>query len=214
MRLWLLLAVGALAPTSEELKVQALKEAPPADVPEVVRKGFGAEGLRVLKADQPYVDVWLRKALPVGPANDQLGVLFPTLLQGAVVGLIRFHAGAKDFRAHKFAAGVYTLRYLVQPEDGDHQGTTDTRDFLLLCPAASETTADPLKAEDAVKLSGKASSKKHPAVLYLIKADAEAAVPRMVSDEQNQRWSLECEAPADGKKLRLGIVVVGKAADH
>lgn len=203
-----------LALVLDALEVQPLKEAPPAEIAEPVRKEIAAEGFRVTKAGKPYVDLWLRQPLRTGAAAEQLGVLFPTLKQGETVGVARFYEETRDFRAQKVAAGVYTLRYFVQPEDGDHQGTTDSRDFLLVCPAAADTTLAPVKPEDGVKLSSKVTGKKHPAVLYLIKADASAAVPRMAHDEQNHRWTLECEASADGKKLRLGIVVVGKAADH
>jgi hypothetical protein len=134
---------------------------------------------------------------------------------GTLLGAVRVHGGGADYRGHRVAAGVYTLRYGVQPEDGDHQGTADNRDFLLLAPAAADPSPEGMKQEDVYKLSSKVSGKKHPAVVYVVKGVEGAAVPRLVHEEDRERWVLECQtslAP-DGKPLRLWLVVVGKAPE-
>ena len=114
-------------------------------------------------------------AVPTAEPNPSLGVLYPTLRQGGFVGVARFHAGAADFKAQKFPAGVYTMRYAVQPEDGDHQGVTESRDFLLLCAAASDPAIDAMELKELNKLSARVNGKKHPAVLYLVGVIASGA---------------------------------------
>lgn len=201
----------------EGYEAQPLDEAAPAGVSERVRAEMAPKGARVLGEDKkPYVDVWLRKTVPTGTPRDLLGVKYPAIQDGTLVGVARFHAATTEFRGIKVAAGVYTLRYAVQPEDGDHQGTADSRDFFVLCPAADDASPDAMKLEDAVKLSAKVSGKKHPAVLWLARRGEEGdKLPRLVHDGEASRWLLECETAqgAKAEKLRLWVVVVGRAAE-
>ncbi len=210
-----LIALAALAVLgADEYAAEPLKEAAPAEVAQAVRQELAPAGLRVLRNKQPLLDLWLRAAAPLGPPKEELGVHFSVLAQGTLVGAVRVHGGASDFRAQKYAAGVYTLRYGLQPEDGDHQGTAESRDFLVLAPASADPSPRTMPLEDVVKLSTKVSGKKHPAVLWLAKPQDALKPPRVVRDDQHDRWLLDCELGAgDGKTLRMWIVVVGKAAE-
>jgi hypothetical protein len=200
-----------------DYEVQPLKEAAPAALNEAVCAELAAEGVRILGAEgNPFADLWLRKSVPVQQAKEEPAIKFTALKPGTLVGAVRFHGEGSDFRAQKVAPGVYTLRYAVQPQDGDHQGTSDTRDFLALLPAADDSTPEPMEPKSAIEHSTKVSGKKHPAILYLAKVRAESGFPRLVQDKANERWVLQGEIPAavDGAKpVRLGIVVVGKASD-
>lgn len=197
--------------SEDAYEAQSLAEAAPDGVAEAVRKELSPAGARVLSPDKkPFADFWLRKALPVGAPRDLLGLRFPELRDGSMLGVARFHVAAQDFRGSKVAPGLYTLRYHTQPEDGDHQGTIDSRDFLMIAPAEADGSPETLKPEEAVKLSGKVTGKRHPAVLYLVKPIGEGETfPRMARDANVNRWHLEVEAA----KVRMSIVVVGKAPD-
>jgi hypothetical protein len=197
----------------EEFTVEPLKEAAPAEVAESVRKELAPAGSRIVRGGKPFVDFWFRAALPTGEARGGLGVLYGTLQPTGLVGVARFHAGGGDFKGQKFPAGVYTMRYAVQPEDGDHQGVSETRDFLLLCAAGADATPGLLDPKELNKISAKVNGKKHPAVLYLVGGDG-GTLPRVVTDATAERTVFEAEVPAaGGKPLRLSIVVVGKAAE-
>jgi hypothetical protein len=197
----------------EEVAVEALKEPAPSEVAEAVRKELSPAGSRLLRDGKPFIDFWFRATLPTGEARGGLGILYGTLKPTGLVGAVRVHGGGSDFKGQKFPAGVYTLRYGVQPEDGDHQGVTESRDFLLLCPAASDPSPDLLDPKDLNKLSAKVNGKKHPAVLYLVGGEG-GTLPRVVRNATADRTVFEAEAPAaGGKPLRLSIVVLGKAAE-
>ncbi len=198
----------------EEFTVEALKEGAPAEVADAIRKEMAPAGTRVLRGGKPFIDVWFRAAVPTGEPRQGLGILYGEIRQGGVVGAVRFHAGSSDYKNQKFPAGVYTLRYGLQPEDGDHQGTADNRDFLLLCQAAGDASPDPIaEPKELHKLSAKVNGKKHPAVLYLVRGP-EGAAPRIVRDDPAERVMLEVDVPASGgKHLRMWIVIVGKAPE-
>jgi hypothetical protein len=208
-----LVPLGVTLLVAPDFKVEALPEAAPAEVAETVRKELAPAGTRVLRGSKPFVDFWFRGAVPTAGAVKAVGVLYPTLRQGGLVGVARFHAEGSDFKAQKVPPGVYTMRYAVQPEDGDHQGTTDSRDFLLLGPAAADSTAESMEVKDAIKASAKVNGKKHPAVLYLV-AGQDGTLPRVLTDKTADRSVLEIEVSAGGKPLRLSIVIFGKAEER
>jgi hypothetical protein len=197
----------------EDFAVESLKEGAPAELSEAIRKELAPAGSRVVRGGKPFVDFWFRAALPTGDAKGGLGILYPSLKPSGLVGVARFHGGSSDFKNQKFPAGVYTMRYALQPEDGDHQGTAESRDFLLLCPIASDASPELLEPKELNKLSAKVNGKKHPAVLYLVGGQG-GTLPRVVKDEAAEQAIFEAEVPAaGGKPLRLSIVIVGKAKE-
>lgn len=187
-----------------------LTEAPPADVSDAVRKELAPAGVRVTRGGRPLVDVWFRSVLPTGKPRVEEGVQYPALRAGSLIGVAKVYADGRDFRAQNLPAGVYTMRYDVQPDDGEHLGLTETRDFLLLCAAADDRTTATLDEDDLHRLSSKLHAKKHPAVL-LLAAPADGPAPRVRSRDESQKLILDADAAGpDGKPLRLALVVVGK----
>jgi hypothetical protein len=211
MASWLVAALVALA---QDVKAEAVADGPPAEVAEAVRKELAPGGVRVSKDGKPLFDFWLGKAVAVRPPSESLQLRYTMLKPGTFVGVVKVHAEGHDFKNQKYPAGVYTMRYAEQPEDGDHQGTAETKDFLCLSQAAADAKPDPISQEDLVKLSSKVVGRKHPAVLYLVRSETASKLPAIAKDEANARSILECEAGTSAGKLRLAIVVVGKAADH
>lgn len=201
---------------ADDYTVELLAEPPPPEVAEAVRKELSPDGARLLDPDgKPFLDFWMRKSIATADAPDEVGVKYGALGLGTLVGAVRAHGGGSDFRDKRIKAGVYTLRYAVQPQDGDHQGVSETRDFLLLAPAASDPSPDAMAYEPLVKLSARVAGKKHPAVFYLAERSQEEKIAGLVRDEANDRLLFECEVPAGekGEPLRLRICVVGKAAE-
>lgn len=199
-------------------KLEALKEAPPEGVGEKIREAFPSEGLRVLdKAGQPFADIWLRKSVPASEGKAEQGVKFGQIAEGTLLGVVRFHKPASDFKGNAFPAGVYTFRNGIQPRDGDHLGVSETRDFVLLSPVKVDTKLDPMTTKELIKLSVQVSGIKHPTVLYLMKmAEEGQKLPRLVEDADLAYWILDCQMEAADKTkgaVRLGIILVGKSAE-
>ena len=85
-----------------------------------------------------------------GAAPEQVagGLTYREIQPTTVVGAVRFPQAWSDYRKQKIPAGVYTLRLAVQPENGDHMGTAPYNDFLLLSPAAKDTSADAMEPKE------------------------------------------------------------------
>jgi hypothetical protein len=195
---------------------EALPDAAPKEVSETIRGALETKGIRVLGEDgKPHVDIWLRKSIPTVKPKEEQGVKYPALEEGTLLGVVRFHTKGSDFKGNEFPAGVYTVRYGMQPRDGDHLGVSESRDFVLLSPLKADTKLEPVPHKELVGLSVQVSGIKHPTVLYLVKPDAKEKPPRVYKDDA-EKVILDVEAPSEEKgsaPVRLGIVVRGQAAE-
>jgi len=146
--------------------------APPSDVAPAIRDALQKDGAKIAGPNGTVCEVWFRTKVPA-TANSEQNVSFTDIAQGTLLGVIRFPVKGTDRRGQAIQPGVYTLRLSFYPADGAHQGVAQTRDFLLLSPAAGDTDPDATPGFDQlVAMSKKASGVPHPAVLNCWKPDA------------------------------------------
>ncbi|HET8549377.1 MAG TPA: hypothetical protein VFL57_15295 [Bryobacteraceae bacterium] len=146
--------------------------APPADLNASVVSLLGKQGLKISDGSKVVAEVWFRSSMPTGGKAEDMKAL-PDVPMGALMGAIRFPANWSDRRGQQIKAGVYTMRYGLFPQNGDHQGVAPQRDFLLLIRAADDTNgAANLDYNELTKTSMKAAGSPHPAVFSIWKADA------------------------------------------
>lgn len=202
-----LLTLLTLASTTllAQYKLDKATEAPAALDPGFA-KLLNKDGHRVMGADGKVIcEIWLRATAPTGPKSAEEAVSLPTLVHGAVVGVIHFPARYSDRRGQTLKPGVYTMRYSMYPINGDHQGAAPQRDFFLLTPAAEDK--DPAATpnfDTLMNMSRKASSTPHPAVFSVWKAEPFKAG---LKAEGEQDWVLEAMLG----DIPVAIILVGKA---
>jgi len=177
-------------------KVSALKQAPPSAASAAIRELISQEGFRIQDANgQNLADIWLRKSIPASekPSGPKAAVQFPFLADGELIGVLQYQSDGRDYRDQQITKGVYTLRYGLQPVNGDHLGVSLFRDYLLLLPAAKDQTpALPARKQLEAK-SALSAGTSHPAVLLLQGAADDASkpvFPSMVRDNEKNTWSV------------------------
>lgn len=216
----LLTGVAGLASAAEH-KVESLGDPPPqAAISAEIAALLGGPALRVTRAPSRVVcDVWLCKEWVQAKAPEKAAgsVLYP-LQPGQLIGVVSYPKRGTDFRDQKIAEGVYTLRYGHQPIDGAHVGTSATRDFLLLLPAAADKTPAPLDYKTLTKLSAEAAGSTHPLLLPLQKpVSAEGDVPAIRHKEEGDWWIVKSRGMNrigdQSQPLAMEWVVVGKASE-
>lgn len=179
-------------------------------VSDALRQSVSAKGYRVTMDDGWSAEFWFAKALKL-QKKDSAAALYPELSDGQFIGVVRFLQGTSDFRGQSLAAGFYTLRYQMLPQDGNHMGVAPNPDFLLASPVADD--ARPEQAypyRKLVALSAKSTGTGHPAVIAL----ESAGQPGTVAKEDNNGniiFSVDVMLPA-GASEKLGIVIKGAAA--
>lgn len=216
--LWLAAGFGlASAVSAADEKVETLKEAPQGLSAEIAA-AITDTGFRITGKDGTVCDVWLSKEIPLKPKfKASLRIKYP-FLPGQLVGVIRYPAGSKpnDFRGQALKPGTYTLRYGLQPDDGNHLGTSDIRDFLVGCPPDKDSTAKRIEdIKDLFKLSAAAAGGTHPAI-FLLTPPPDKPFDAVSISHDNDKHLLIFQANANGKdadkavSVPLNIVTVGK----
>jgi len=214
---WLPTAVRA----QESYKIEALKEGPPAALAGTIKETLGGDGYRIVDDQgKSYAELWLRKGVPAKgkPAGTQGAVLFPVLTEGELIGAVRFTGEGHDYRDQTIAQGVYTLRYGLQPVNGDHLGVSTYRDYALLVPAAKDKAPASLPPKRLEEQSAESAGTNHPAVLMLLAAPA-GSTPgaSMAHDEALNTWgavlplNLGVKGEPGPVTLPIQLILVGMA---
>jgi len=181
--------------------------APPADTPDAIKAMLQAEGVRVKGPDGKVVaEYWGRKTAFEGTPASGFGIRFEKIPEGAFVGLARYPETGSDYREQRIPTGVYTLRYGLHPENGDHMGVAPSRDFVLLTPAAADTEpAKNYSFDELVELSYKVGNS-HPTVERAQWADGDAKSPHVWQNDM-EHWVVDVNVEGEP----MGIVVYGHA---
>jgi hypothetical protein len=179
---------------------------PPSGLPAAIAGTLQKDGSKIVAGNgTAFCEVWLRSSVPSGPKTTEDGVTLPTIPQGSLLGVLRFPARGADRRGQNIKPGVYTLRYALQPVNGDHQGVAPQRDFMLMVPVADDPGSDAKPGFDEVtKLSTKASGTPHPAVLSM-SSSSNAKFPELKKEGEND-WALHAKIG----DTAIEVILVGK----
>lgn len=201
--------------------VEVLSEAPPEELAGPIREAIGEQGIRVLNKDgEPAFDFWLRRSLPIKgePAEPANSILFPHLEVGQLMGAVRLAEDTGDYKDQSILPGLYTMRYGLQPVDGDHLGISNFRDYVLLSFADEDTEIDPIPADDLQAISTGPSGTNHPSVFLLVRAEDDAEAPSIVRDEGEKRTmivlSIPLEVGGDDSATLTAQLVIEGAGPH
>jgi hypothetical protein len=220
--LTLLAAMGIAALPGDSIaagySAEIISTAAPTEVPAGIRELLSDKGLRVNGPSGPVCEIWLRKVLPGKDQSQQLGVIYGQIPEGALVGVMRLAVEGKDYRQQSVKPGVYTLRYALLPQNGNHLGVSPNRDFLLASPVASDQKPHILSFEEVLTLSRKTTGSGHPSVWSLVASTQEAPVPKMFHQEDPDLWivgfPLSLQSAPNNLTVRpVWMVVVGHAPE-
>src|SRR5437867_12410574 len=169
---FLLAAAAALAQYKNEPA-----GAPPAELAPAISQALDQHGTKIVGSNGAvFCEVWFRSAISGGSKSSEEGVTLPAIPHGTLLGAIRFPGPGADRRGQTIKPGVYTLRYSLQPLNGDHLGVSPQRDFLVMARAADDQDVNATPDFDTLMgLSRKASGTPHPAVLSIWGAGASDA---------------------------------------
>lgn len=202
----LLLAFAAEPPFTAKYE----KAEPPAGVAEPVRKLLSEETLAVRSEKDVVMRVWFRNEIPVMATDEQVknGLTYREIPEGTIVGVIEFPQEFTDYRRQKIAKGAYTLRFAIQPDIGDHTGTTPHPEFCLMSPVAKDKSAEAIEKKDLIELSSEVNEGKHPAVLLLFPNFRKEAGPKVQAKENEVVVVNVRRAVAAGEtKATLGFAI-------
>ncbi len=158
------LAAGT-SPSGQALTATKAAAPPPSDIAPAIATLLSPDAITVSVGDVP-IQVWWVKALPLETAPSG-APKWSDVAEGTLVGVATVGGTWHDIRGYVLKAGTYTLRFAMQPQNGDHLGVSSNREFLLLAPATADTSAGVTGAKAAIDLSKKAVNRAHPSALSL-----------------------------------------------
>jgi hypothetical protein len=210
------IALGVPASAGQDaaaLTASTHQSGPPSTLAKPVAEALAPQGVRVLVSKGPVaLDFWWVAALPL-----KAGTAAPSwsdVEEGSLVGAVSIPSDFRDIRGRVIKAGVYTLRYGIQPANGDHLGVSPYREFLLLSPASVDTDAQPRGHDGTVDVSKLSVGGSHPGVWSLDPpVAAQAALEAHKTELGHDAVIMEVPVARDGKPagaLRFGLVLIGK----
>lgn len=189
---WLFVVVSSTSVLAQDsYKIEPMKKAPPAALAADLRAVLSEEGFRVLNgAGKTHAEFWLRKNTPASekPSGPKGAVQYPFLTAGELLGALEYFEEGHDYRDQSIAKGVYTVRYGLQPVNGDHLGVSVFRDYVLLLPSSKDTTLEVLAKKPLEERSAESAGTSHPAVFLLVAPPANTKAPAIVRDEEKDTW--------------------------
>ncbi len=212
------LAVTLSPARSQDYRVELIDAAPEARKLSAELIGeFSDQGIRVRRgAKRTVCEIWFCKQWSVETGFESTVERLYPFSQGQLIGLLHFTRRGKDFRDQSVRRGWYTLRFGLQPVDGNHEGTSPTRDFLVLVDAEQDGPEIQWNASDLHRRSAEAAGSTHPATLCL-QAATQGSEPAVHHDESNDWWVLHTvvKGVAGDKttQIPVDLVVVGHAAE-
>lgn len=189
---------------------------PPDDAPEEVRAAVPSKAYQVSDAQGVFFEFWLVPVWPVtkiGPTNkDTLGAIEEIELLGIIS--VR-QAERADFRDDAIDMGTYVVRMALQPQDGNHMGTSPFDFFALFMPPEKEDLLkDDWDPEFMVELATEDTEAVHPPILAMQPMDnGDGEFPRMGVDEKEEWHYVALAVPvksADAEgTLHVKLVIQG-----
>ena len=190
-----------------DFSVKVADKEPPGQIGESIRKILQPKVVQLLNGDTPVFEFWFGSEVSLkskpGSADKALGSIHETTLLGAVsVG-----NGQRDYKDNEIAAGVYTMRFGLQPQDGDHLGSAEYPYFAVLIPAKSDAQLDGITTFKAMtKASGKDTASGHPVVLSLRPASSDSGDLPKLNEPAAEHKSVRVKVPAKVGEEKTGIV--------
>jgi hypothetical protein len=215
MRAALALLVVCLVVPSSRANAQdlvATKEAValPTELAESIRALLQPDTTVVMRGDN-RLEFWWVKGVPLDSAPEGRPS-WSNVPDGALVGAVKVTEAMTDTRGQPIKPGVYTLRFALQPQDGDHMGVSPHREFLLVAPAADDQMAEPAGFKGAVGLAKKTLGKSHPAALSLSPTTEEPPGAILTTDDGHKGVAFTVPVTLHGKAagaLSFAVTLVG-----
>ena len=196
--------VLAAAPAAAQPAASPLASPAPDTVAAPIRQQLSPEGHKV-SIGQTTLEFWWVSALPVAGGG---AAEWSKVAEGSLVGVVRVSGPFKEIRGKPVSPGVYTLRFGLQPQNGDHLGASAFREYLLLSPAAADQDPKALGFDGTVALSKLTVGTSHPGALSL-DPPVSTAAPLSAYKNDLDHQGMTFQIKTSSGSLTFGLILIG-----
>lgn len=186
----------------------------PAELAPAISKELNAAHIKLRLDSDDFCELWLAKTwkcrVEAAGASSPASVSLP-MEAGSLVGAIRLAHACYDLRDQEIPAGVYTLRYAIQPDIEAHKDSHECRDFVLLVAASSDKSLERIADQDKViAMSADSIVSTHPAFLPLLPVAKPGNGPSVRRDPRDSSgWLLQVHGKDDaGKTMSIEFILL------
>lgn len=213
----LLLTISLTATSAQDYIAEPIQGGPDTDKVSGELLGQLAEqGIKVKRGSRTACEIWLCKEWPVDAGFKATEERLYPFSPGQLIGVLHFGRRGSDFRDQTVGRGWYTLRFALQPIDGNHEGTSPTRDFLVLVDAEQDAPDKEWSTEDLMTASADVAGSSHPAMLCLQRS-GEGDNLSVRHNESSDWWILHVTGRGvDGDQVQdvaVDLIVGGHATE-
>jgi hypothetical protein len=210
----IVLAFWVANASAAEFTVKVADKEPSKDLAEPIRALLQSKAIQLQEGGKVVLELWLAKELALQSKPSSPATAMDALKQASLLGAVDVPAPRKDYREDEIAKGVYTLRYALQPQDGNHLGTAEFTYFGVLVPAKSDKTPEGIKDyKDLVGASSKETSTDHPMVISLRPVSSTDGDLPKITEPAPEHKAIRVKIPgegADSAAVVFDIVFEGK----
>ncbi len=203
---------------ASEFTIQSIEKEIPKALGESIKAELQDQAVQISKGDKPVYQIWLRKHVPLKTPSESSAKALNSLGQTTLLGAIAVIADERDYRDDELYQGVYTIRFGLRPEDGNHLGTSDHLYFAVLIDAKNDQDLGKIvKSRQLVKASSKTSATDHPMILSLFPVSSTDGEIPSVHEPAPEHEAIRLSLPAtnpDGSTASpvvFDLIVAGMA---
>jgi len=213
-RFGIALVLCVMAAQGAELEVRVANKALPGDISPEMAALLQPQVVQVVQGDKPVLEMWLAKEVALQSKPASVATALDAVKQTAILGAVSVPGVRRDYRDDEIAASVYTMRFALQPQDGNHSGSAEFPYFGVLVPAKLDTKPDGIKDfKELMKASSKETSTDHPMVMSLRPVSSAEGPAVKLTTPAAEHKAVRVKVPAKGpetKEVAFEIVVEGK----
>lgn len=199
----------AFATNAAELTLKVSEKEPPKEIDASVRPLLQGKAIQLLEDGQPVLEFWFCSEVAMESKPASVAKALDSLKQPVLLGAAVVSKSQRDYRDDELAPGIYTMRFGLQPNDGNHLGTAEFPYFALLVPARHDLKPDGIATYKAlVKASSKETSSDHPRILSLRPASTDEGDMPGLNDPLPDHKSVRVKVPGKivGKDEKNSLV--------
>ena len=182
-----------------ELTLKVVEKEAPKEIDASIREALQSKAIQLLEGEKPAFEFWFRSEMPLQAKPAAVDKGLEALKQAALLGVVSVAKATRDYRDDTVPSGVYTMRFALQPQDGNHLGTAEFLYFAVLTPVKVDSKLDGITDYKAlVKASSKETSTDHPMVMSLRPATSEEGDVPKLSEPAPEHKSVRVKLPAKG----------------
>ena len=190
-----------------EWSCQRIDKKPPAGLAASIQSVLSSQTIQVNRGDTTIYELWFRTDTPLKAKPPSMGENLKSLKETTLIGAAQVGRQERDYRDDELYPGLYTIRFSLQPQDGDHLGTALHPYFAVLTPAKLDTDLNGLGTyKELVKASGKESATGHPFILSLWPVEKNEGTDPRITEPADHHKGLRVTLPAQANNENVSLV--------